>query len=252
MKAMILAAGLGTRLRPLTDDRPKALVEVGGRSLLELTLARLRSFGIVEVVINTHHHGEKIAAYLQAHGDFGMRIALSPEPILLDTGGGLKNAAGFFLGGGPADSGAEAADLLVHNVDVLSTIDIAGMLGQHRASGALATLAVQPRATTRPLLFDSGGRLCGRQVRGEVQLARPAKEPEAQAFCGIHILSTRIFAKLTEEGPFSIIEAYLRLAAEGESILAFPAGEAYWRDLGRPESLDEAARDMATGRYPAG
>ena len=244
MKAMILAAGLGTRLRPLTDDRPKALVEVAGRTFLDLTLARLRSFDIFEVMINTHHHSEMIADYLHAHRNFGMQIALSPEPILLNTGGGLKNAAAFFLTPSP-DA------FLVHNVDVLSTIDINQMLRQHTATSALATLAVQPRATSRQLLFDSAGQLCGRQISGETHLVRVAADPQALAFSGIHILSTRIFKRLTEEGPFSIIDAYLRLAAEGEKILAFNAGDAYWRDLGRPESIDQAAHDIATSRYPA-
>lgn len=244
MKAMILAAGLGTRLRPLTNDRPKALAEVAGRTLLDLTLARLRTFGIFEVMINTHHHAEMIADYLDAHRNFGMSIALSPERILLDTGGGLKNAAAFFLTPGPAD-------FLVHNVDILSTIDISEMLRQHTATGALATLAVQPRATSRQLLFDSAGQLCGRQISGETQLVRRAADSQSQAFSGIHILSTRIFQKLTEQGPFSIIDAYLRLAAEGESILGFQVHDAYWRDLGRPESVDLAAQDIATGRYPA-
>jgi NDP-sugar pyrophosphorylase family protein len=246
MKAMILAAGLGTRLRPLTNDRPKALIEVAGRTLLDLTLARLRTFDIFEVMINTHHHAEMIADYLHAHRNFGMSIALSPEPILLDTGGGLKNAASFFL-----DSASGSAAFLVHNVDILSTIDITQMLRQHTATGALATVAVQPRATSRRLLFDSAGQLCGRQISGETHLVRLAADPQSQAFSGIHILSARIFQKLTEQGPFPIIDAYLRLAAEGENILAFQAHDAYWRDLGRPESIDQAAHDIATGRYPA-
>lgn len=244
MKAMILAAGLGTRLRPLTDDRPKALVEVAGRTMLDLTLARLRALDIFEVIINTHHHAEMIADYLHTHRNFGMTIALSPEPILLNTGGGLKNAAAFFLA-------TEPDAFLVHNVDVLSTIDIAQMVRQHTATGALATLAVQPRATSRQLLFDSAGQLCGRQISGETHLARNATDFQAQAFSGIHILSTRIFEKLKEQGVFSIVDAYLRLAAEGENVFAFQAGDAYWRDLGRPESIEQAAHDIATGSYPA-
>ena len=244
MKAMILAAGLGTRLRPLTNDHPKALVEVAGRTLLDLTLARLRTLDIFEVIINTHHHAEMIADYLRAHRNFGMQIALSPEPILLDTGGGIKNAAAFFLTSGP-----EA--FLVHNVDILSTIEITQMLRQHTATSALATLAVQPRASSRQLLFDDAGQLCGRRISGETQLVSLAADPQAQAFSGLHILSTRIFQKLTEEGPFSIIDAYLRLAAEGEKILAFHAHDAYWRDLGRPENIDRSAHDIAAGRYLA-
>lgn len=244
MKAMILAAGLGTRLGPLTSDRPKALVEVADRTLLDLTLARLRALGIVDVVINTHHHADLIADYLRAHANFGMSIALSPEPILLDTGGGIRNAAPLLLDSTPGY-------FLVHNVDILSTIDIAQMLRRHAASGALVTLAVQPRPNSRPLLFDSTNQLCGRIVSGQLHLVRPAARPQPLAYSGIHVLSTRIFPMLTEQGPFPIFDAYLRLAAAGERILAFSAPDAYWRDLGRPESITEAARDIATGRYPA-
>jgi len=247
MKAMIFAAGLGTRLRPLTDDRPKALVEVAGRTMLELTLARLRAFGIVEAVVNTHHYGDRIAEYLHGHSNFGMSITLSHEPMLLDTGGGLKNAAWYFL-----DSEADRdADFVVHNVDILSTIDMAQMIRQHTSTNALATLGVQRRASSRQLLFDSGGQLCGRQTGSETQLVRQAADTQAQAFSGIHVVSTRIFEKLTEQGAFPIIDAYLRLAGEGEGILAFQAGDAYWRDLGRPESIQQAAGDIASGRYKA-
>lgn len=244
MKAMILAAGLGTRLRPLTNDRPKALVEVAGRTMLDLTLDRLRALNIFEVMINTHHHAEMIADYLNARRNFGMQITLSPELTLLNTGGGLKNAAPFFLA-----PGHDA--FLVHNVDILSTIDIAQMLRQHTATGALATLAVQPRESSRQLLFDNAGQLCGRQISGETQMVRVVTNPQSQAFSGIHILSTRIFKKLTEQGAFSIVDAYLRFAGEGENILAFQSRDAYWRDLGRPENIDQAAHDIATGKYPA-
>ncbi len=119
MKAMILTAGLGTRLRPLTDDRPKALVEVAGRTLLEIALRRLQSFGVNEAIVNTHHYAEMVAEFLQAHRNFGMRIEISHETELLDTGGGLKKAAWFFL------EDPDAA-FIVHNVDVLSTIEFWG------------------------------------------------------------------------------------------------------------------------------
>jgi NDP-sugar pyrophosphorylase family protein len=116
MKAMILAAGLGTRLRPLTDDRPKALVEIDGRTLLEIALSRLRSFGVRDVIINVHHFAEIIVEYLEVNNNFGMRIEVSREGALLDTGGGLKKAAHFF-----EDSSRSKEPLIVHNVDVLST-----------------------------------------------------------------------------------------------------------------------------------
>ena len=253
MKAMILAAGLGTRLRPLTDDRPKALVTVAGRTLLEMTLSRLRSFGVREVIVNVHHHAEQIVDYLEANRNFGMRIEVSREEVLLDTGGGLKKAAWFFLEAG-TDSAPPIKDpidapFLVHNVDVLSAIDLAGMMRFHAEHNALATLAVQDRETSRYLLFDEQGQLCGRRMGrdGKPELIRPAKHVQALAFSGIHVLSPRIFSMFQEEGAFSIINAYLRLAAQGEKILAFRADGSYWRDLGRPQNLSEAARDLADG-----
>jgi len=249
MKAMILAAGLGTRLRPLTNDRPKALVTIAGRTLLELTLSRLRSFGVSEVILNVHHFADVIVAYLEANQNFGMRIKISREDVLLDTGGGLKKAAWFFLEeGGPKDE-----PFIVHNVDVLSTIDLAQMVRFHTDHNALATLAVQQRDTSRPLLFDDQGQLCGRRTSrdAEPEWALSAKQVNPLAFCGVHIVSPRIFANLPEQGAFPIIPAYLRLASQGESILAFRADEYYWRDLGRPENIAEAERDMTTGKFSA-
>ena len=243
MKAMILAAGLGTRLRPLTDDRPKALVEVAGRTLLELTLARLRAAGICEVIINTHHFADMLAEYLRAHQNFGMNIEISYEEVLLDTGGGLKRAAPFFL-----DSDEP---FLVHNVDVLSTIDFDRMLLFHREHKGLATLAVQDRPTSRYLLFDENNHLCGRRagLTGESELVRPVAEPRAFAFSGIHILSPRVFSFMSEEGIFSVISMYLRLAGQMELILGFPADQYFWRDMGRPEHIAEAAGEISKGVY---
>jgi NDP-sugar pyrophosphorylase family protein len=240
MKAMILAAGLGTRLRPLTNDRPKALVTVAGRTMLEMVLARLRDFGVDEVLVNTHHHAEMIHDYLAANKNFGMRIEISREEELLDTGGGLKKAAWFFL---EDDS---PRPFLLHNVDVVSNIDLARMAEFHSEQGALATLAVQDRETSRSLLFDEEALLCGRRSGrdGAAQLARPAQITQPLAFCGIHIVSPRIFANLTETGAFSIIDAYLRLAAQGEKITGFRADDAYWHDLGKPESVEQASREL--------
>jgi NDP-sugar pyrophosphorylase family protein len=254
MKAMILAAGLGTRLRPLTNDRPKALVTVAGRTLLEIALARLHSFGVTDVIVNAHHHAQMIADYLQAHGNFGMRIEISREEELLDTGGGLKNAAHFFR-----DSLQEP--FILHNVDVLSTIDLKRMVRFHTEQHALATLAVQQRDSSRQLLFDELGQLCGRRVvhapQAEFgpaqsaqpdQLVRPAQQMLPLAFAGIHVLSPQIFSKMEEQGAFSIIDAYLHLASQGEKIVAFRADGCYWRDLGRPENLLQAAQDIANGK----
>lgn len=242
MKAMILAAGLGTRLRPLTNDRPKALVEVGGRTMLEITLARLRAFGICDVIVNAHHFADMIAEYLRANDNFGMRIEVSREDdLLLDTGGGLKKAGHFFL----RDSGADEPFIL-HNVDVISTIDLGKMLQSHGDHHALATLAVQKRESSRQLLFDQGMQLCGRQSgKGQPdEFVRPLQSPQALAFCGIHVISPRFISLMTETRVFSIINVYLRLATGGEKIVAFRADEYYWRDLGKPDDLLQAAEDL--------
>lgn len=250
MKAMILAAGLGTRLRPLTDNRPKALVEMSGRTLLEITLSRLRAFDVREVIINAHHFADMILDYLKAHDNFGMRIEVSREDVLLDTGGGLKKAAHFFL----ADSGGEP--FIVHNVDVISTIDLRRMAQFHTQHRALATLAVQDRETSRYLLFDDQLQLCGRRSgRGQQdEMVRALGSAQVLAFCGIHVVSPRLLAMLTEEGAFSIINSYLRLAAAGEKILAFRADGYDWRDLGTPENLRQAAQDALSvpGSAPNG
>jgi NDP-sugar pyrophosphorylase family protein len=176
-----------------------------------------------------------------------MRIEVSREEVLLDTGGGLKKAAPFFLD----SSGSPQEPFLLHNVDIISTIDLGRMVRFHTEQNALATLAVQDRETSRYLLFDEQGQLCGRRAGrdGKDELARPADEPQALAFSGIHVLSPRLFAKMDEEGAFSIIAAYLKLAAQGEKIAAFRADGCYWRDLGRPESILQAARDMDAGTY---
>jgi NDP-sugar pyrophosphorylase family protein len=243
MKAMILAAGLGTRLRPLTDNQPKALVEFGGRTLLEITLARLRSFGVTEVIVNVHHFADLIVDYLKANGNFAMSIEVSREDVLLDTGGGLKNAAWFFL------DGKSDEPFLLHNVDIMSTVDLARMVVEHRRSSALTTLAVQERKSSRQLLFDEDGLLCGRRAGRDVagEIVKPAKHLLPLAFAGIHVISRRFLKLMTEEGIFSIIDTYLRLAGAGERIQAFRADQYYWRDLGRPANLREAEEDLKRG-----
>lgn len=241
MKAMILAAGLGTRLRPITENRPKALVEIGGRTLLEITLSRLRAAGVRDVIINVHYFAEMILEYLESNRNFGMNIAISQEETLLDTGGGLKKAAYFFL-----DDAHRDEPFLLHNVDVVSTIDLERMIRFHAENLALATLAVQDRKTNRYLLFNHELQLCGRRAgeNQKMELVRPSNRPLALAFSGIHVISPRLLAQMSEEGAFSIITTYLRLAAAGERILAFRADDYYWRDVGRPEDVNQAAQDL--------
>lgn len=242
MKAMVLAAGLGTRLRPLTDDRPKALVEVAGRTLLEITLTRLKSFGVSEAIVNVHHFSDMVIAYLKANDNFRMRIELSREDVLLDTGGGLKKAAWFFRES--SVNGEEA--FLLHNVDVLSSIDLAAMLRSHLESQSLVTIAVQKRQSSRQLLFNEHGILCGRIAGRErdEEIVLPSRQVEPLAFCGLHVISPRLFALMTEDGAFSIVDSYLRLASHGEKISAFRADKYYWRDLGKLESVRMAAKDL--------
>jgi NDP-sugar pyrophosphorylase family protein len=244
MKAMVLAAGLGTRLRPLTDSRPKALVEVSGRTLLEITLTRLREFGVAEVIVNVHHFADMVVDYLKSKNNFGMRIEISREEVLLDTGGGLRKAAWFFLD----DPRRLDEPFILHNVDVISSIDLRRMVAFHTEKMALATLAVKNRETSRYLLFDDQDQLCGRRSKPDLntELVRPVEKPQSLAFSGIHVLSPRLLPMITEEGVFSIINSYLNLAARGGKILAFHADQYFWRDLGRPEHLIQAELDLKT------
>jgi NDP-sugar pyrophosphorylase family protein len=240
MKAMILAAGLGTRLRPLTNDRPKALVEIAGRTLLEITLARLRSVGVTEVIVNVHHFADMVSGYLQSHDNFGMKIEVSREDdALLDTGGGLKKAAHFFL------ENSSNEPFILHNVDVISTIDLERMIRVHKQNSALATLAVKSRKSSRYLLFDDQLQLCGRRISDqEPELVRPSENLKPLAFSGIHVISPRLLGMMHDDGAFPIIKTYLDLSARGEKIQAFSADEYYWRDLGKPESVKQAAEDI--------
>jgi NDP-sugar pyrophosphorylase family protein len=213
--------------------------------LLDITLSRLRQFGVRDVIVNAHHFSELLVQYLAANHNFGMEVEVSLEDILLDTGGGLKKAAHFFLGNG----GSEDEPFILHNVDVITTIDLSRMVAFHREHGALATLAVQERKTSRYLLFDETGQLCGRCAQdGQTERVRTATNPQALAFCGIHIISPKFLKLMNEEGVFSILAPYLRLAGAGEKILCFRADEYYWKDLGKPENMGAAEQDVELGR----
>lgn len=236
MKAMILAAGLGSRLRPLTDACPKALIDINGVPLLEIVLRRLINAGCREVIVNVYHLADMVVEFLQRR-NFGIRIEISRETELLNTGGGLKNAAHFFDDDQP---------FLLHNVDVLSDIDLNQLYRFHLEHGALATLAVQARQTSRYFLFDEHHLLCGWESVKDDQktVARtPAGKLTRFAFNGIHVISPQIFSKISESGAFSIVQTYLRLAAAGEKILAFPMDQYYWRDVGRLEKLEKIRRE---------
>jgi NDP-sugar pyrophosphorylase family protein len=241
---MVFAAGVGSRLRPLTDHVPKALIEVGGRPLLELVLDRLVSFGVDSAVVNVHHEPDRIEAFLRTDR-IRIPVALSREPELLDTGGGLKNAAPLLTG---------AQHFFIHNVDVLSAIDLGALLAQHAESGALATLTVQPRPAGRALLFDRDGRLVGWEEApgGRREWAGPPSlDVERLGFCGIHAASLALLGRLSERGAFPIVSAYLRLAREGADIHAFRADGVFWADVGSQEKLDAVRRLADEGRLPA-
>jgi NDP-sugar pyrophosphorylase family protein len=246
MKAMVLAAGVGSRLRPLTDAIPKALLEVGGVAMIERVIRRLRAAGVTELVVNLFHLADRVVEFLASRGDFGLRIVFTRETALLDTGGGLKNAAWFFDDGRP---------FLLHNVDVLSDIDLGELLRFHQTAGALATLAVQRRPSTRQLVFDGNGRLCGRESPEGVEWAKgPVDSGERLAFTGIHVIDPAIFFRMTESGAFPITRSYLRLAGEGERVIAYRADGKYWQDIGSPEQLEAARKRVAnrTDGNPAG
>lgn len=233
MKAMVFAAGLGTRLRPLTDNIPKALVDVAGEPLLGRVIARLEAAGVTELVVNTHHFHEKIEAYLESRGNFGLRIELSREEgFPLETGGGLKKAAGFFDDGEP---------FFAYNADVWSEMDLRALYRAHLDSGALATLAVRERPSKRHLMFDGGMRLAGRE--GDV--SAPGLRPFA--FSGIQVVSPRLFDLMNEEGVFSITQVYLRLAAAGEKIKGFADASPFWCDIGDMERLERVRLRAAGG-----
>jgi N-acetyl-alpha-D-muramate 1-phosphate uridylyltransferase len=240
---MVFAAGVGSRLRPLTDRVPKALIEIGGRPLLELILRRLVRFGVDYAVVNAHHQSDQIEHFLR-NADVGIPLVVSHEPELLDTGGGLKKA-------GPLLESSEP--FFIHNVDVVSGIHLDTLYARHIASRALATVAVQPRPAGRALLFDRLGKLVGWEEApgGRREWAgSPAPDVERFGFCGIHVANPELPGLLTESGVFPIVTSYLRLAGEGADIRAFRADNSFWADVGSPEKLDRIRKVAAEGRLP--
>ncbi len=236
---MIFAAGLGTRLRPLTNDKPKALVEVAGTPLLEVVIRQLKRYGFKEIVVNVHYFAQQIIRFLEANNNFDLQIHISDETdLLLETGGGLLKARSFFEADG-------SKPFLVHNVDIVSDLNLTALYQHHLASNALATLAVRDRKTSRYLLFNESRRLCAWQnvKTGELRMMREnhASLPlKAWAFSGIHVIDPAIFQFMpTEIGKFSIIETYLQ-AAKTDFIGAYPSDDSQWLDVGKPESLLQA------------
>ncbi len=235
MEALIFAAGLGTRLRPLTDSGPKALVEVEGRPLLERVIGTLKDAGTDHVVINLHHHPRQIRDFLATHNNFGIDISFSEEKNgILETGGGLKQAAALFR--------ESDTPKILHNVDVISNVDLGKMLDFHQKNQALATLFVQQRTSSRYLLFDANHRLCGwRNVKtGEEILPCPSPGLTPLPFNGIHVVDPKLPGLLTETGKFSIIKSYLRLCRD-HRVLGYRSDAAFYLDVGKPESIQQAS-----------
>ena len=246
MKALLLAAGLGTRLRPLTNDRPKALVEVGGITLLERNILYLKEQGFTEIIVNVHHFGEQIIHFLQTHS-FGISVQISDErKELLDTGGAIKKAALLLQ---------DEPDFMVYNVDVICNMDLQTMYRFHLQNQALVTMATRHRHTQRYLLFDNTNQLKGRYTENthnqdkshqNLNMAVPQTETSGTstdasslqklAFSGIHWISNKIFTFMPAENAFPILPLYLELA-QSRRVQCFLHDDSFWMDMGRPESI---------------
>jgi len=234
MKAMIFAAGLGTRLKPYTETMPKALVPVSGVPMLEIMIKHLQKNGINDILINVHHFAGQVIEFLSLNNNFDANITISNEAdLLLDTGGGLKKASWFFNDQQP---------FLVQNVDVISDVNYRDMLDFHNRNGALATLAICKRETSRYFLFDENMQLCGWEntKTSEIKMARPGIQNLTRfAFSGIHIIDPAIFSSMHKVGKFSIVDTYLELAAN-QKIIGFQHNPENWVDMGKPEEIVKA------------
>ncbi len=236
MKAMIFAAGLGTRLNDETSGKPKALVDVGGKTLLQRAIEKLKNEGVSEIVINVHHFSNLVISFLK-NNDFGIKIHISDETEkLLDTGGGLKKAEVYLEGDEP---------ILIYNVDIISNLNLKLLLKDHLKTKALVTLAVRNRETQRYFKFDQNKQLVGwiNKKTGESKISRPENFENAieMAYSGIHIVQPEIFSLMPETDRFSITNFYLELA-KTHSIKGYFDDSDLWMDVGKPEQLEEARR----------
>ncbi|MCD4793114.1 MAG: nucleotidyltransferase family protein [Bacteroidales bacterium] len=238
MKVMIFAAGLGTRLKPLTDNKPKALVELNGKPVLEHLILRLKKQGFNDLVINVHHFADQIESFLKKNNNFNANIEISDErKQLLETGGGLLKAKRFL----------ESSEIfIIHNVDIFCDIDLNKLIEEHRKNDATATLVVQKRDSSRKLLFDETNALCqwkNYQTNETKEVRKANGKLQPWSFSGIHIINSSIFKFIIEKSKFSIIDLYLRLA-EDHKISAFETKHNYWFDLGKPENILEAEKSL--------
>ncbi|HBZ65480.1 MAG TPA: nucleotidyltransferase [Bacteroidales bacterium] len=237
-QAMIFAAGRGTRLKPITDSIPKALVRVGSKTMFDHVAERLLEAGASRLVVNVHHLGGLIVDHIRKHYA-GVPVYVSYEPDeLLETGGGLKKAAHLLIPDLP---------VIIHNVDVLSDIDFGSLLDYHLTNQALATLAVRSRETARYFLFDADNRLRGwENTKTDQQIVPLPAEATLirKAFSGIHVVGQQIFNHFPPEQRFPMVDLYLKLCAE-EKIIGFDHTAGYWTDIGKPEELAAAERLIA-------
>ena len=234
MKAMILAAGFGTRLKPFTDAHPKALAIVSGKTILQRNIEYLASFGIQEIIVNVHHFASQIFDLIKANNGFGSTISFSDErDEVLETGGGIKKAAWFFK--------EKDEPFVVMNVDVLTDMNLKKMIAQHKKEMPLATLAVSSRNTSRYFLFDELDHLIGwkNEKTGEQRMSRETNKYWQKAFSGIHIISPEIFSLMKLEGKFSMVDVYLELA-KTHDITAFDHSNSKFIDVGKPQSILKA------------
>ncbi|GEM52897.1 nucleotidyltransferase family protein [Empedobacter brevis] len=232
MKAMIFAAGLGTRLKPFTENHPKALALVNGKPLLQRNIEYLRAAGINEIVINVHHFADQIMVFLEENNYFGIEITISDETDqVLETGGGLVKAKANF-----------DEDFLVMNVDILTDLNLTELIKSHQENNALVTLAVSDRNSSRKLYFNEQNELKGwrnLKTEEEIKAVNSLDNLRNLAFSGIHVIHPNLFDKITEKGKFSIMKVYMDLM-KTESILGFDHSGGVLIDVGRPESVIEA------------
>lgn len=239
MQAFILAAGLGTRLRPITDNLPKALVKVAGKPLLQWNIEKLKAAGCTHIVINVHHFPDLIREFIQVNNNFGIRISVSDESDrILDTGGGLLKAARFF---NPEEV------IIAHNVDIISQLNLHNLIAYHNEHKALATLVVRNRSTQRYLIFNKNMRFTGWINRATSEIKPPTLQLKNRhkqlAFSGIHIINPKIFDKIKQSGKFSIIDTYIDLTGNNK-IIGFEDTTDLWLDVGKYEELAEAEKVM--------